>query len=248
MAQIMITGATGTIGVEVAKHLANDHELTLVGRDFSEFPKDIAERSHIIQSDLTDPDNWDGVLDGIEYIIQFAGQADQNADFYESLLDLNYKIPHNLFQEALKAKDLKRVIVASSIHAVHAYPDDNQVKVTDPVRPKNLYGVSKVFLEALAAHHAYVNGIEAIAIRIADYKANDDELNGAEDKNGMATYLSRRDMNHLIDRCLEAELIEPFVLVNGISKNAFPRLSLEEARVKLGYEPQDDAFEKNNVF
>lgn len=248
MAHIMITGATGTIGVEVAKHLINNHELTLVGQDFSNFPKDIADRSHIVSADLTEPDNWEGVLDEIEYIIQFAGQADQDADFYASLLDLNYKIPHNLFQAAIHAKKLKRVIIASSIHAVDAYPENNQVKVTDPVRPKNLYGVSKVYLEALAAHHAYVNDVESIAIRIADYKASDDELEPDADKNGMAMYLSKRDMNHLIDRCLEAEMKEPFLLVNGISNNAFPRLSLEEARVKLGYNPQDDAFEKNHIF
>lgn len=248
MAHIMITGATGTIGVEVAKHLINNHELTLVGQDFSDFPKDIADRSHIVSADLTDPDNWAGVLDEIEYIIQFAGQADQDADFYASLLDLNYKIPHNLFQAAMHAKKLKRVIIASSIHAVDAYPENNQVKVTDPVRPKNLYGVSKVYVEALAAHHAYVNDVESIAIRIADYKASDDELEPDADKNGMAMYLSKRDMNHLIDCCLEAEMKEPFLLVNGISNNAFPRLSLEEARVKLGYNPQDDAFEKNHIF
>lgn len=248
MAHIMITGATGTIGVEVAKHLIEDHELTLVGRDFSDFPKDVADRSHIVSADLTDPDNWVGVLDEIEYIIQFAGQADQDADFYGSLLDLNYKIPHNLFQAALDAKKLKRVIVASSIHAVDAYPENNQVKATDAIRPKNLYGVSKAYVEALAAHHAYVNQVQSIVIRIADYKASDDELEPDADKNGMAMYLSKRDMNHLIDCCLEAEMIEPFLLVNGISNNAFPRLSLEEARVKLGYTPQDDAFEKNKIF
>ena len=248
MAHIMITGATGTIGVEVAKHLSDKHELTLVGQDFSNFPKDIEEQSHIITTDLTDPSNWTGVLDDVEYIIQFAGQADQNADFYDSLLDLNYKIPHNLFQAALNAKKLKRIIVASSIHAVDAYPDNNQVKVTDPVRPKNLYGVSKVYLEALAAHHAYVNDIESIAIRIADYKENDNDITPDMNEMGMSTYFSKRDMNRLIDCCLEAELNEPFLLVNGISNNSFPRLSLEEARVNLGYKPQDDAFEMTGVF
>lgn len=248
MAHIMITGATGTIGVEVAKHLINDHELTLVGQDFSDFPKDVADRSHIVSADLTEPDNWEGILDEIEYIIQFAGQADQDADFYGSLLDLNYKIPHNLFQAAIQAKKLKRVIVASSIHVVDAYPANSQVKITDSIRPKNLYGVSKAYVEALATHHAYVNDVESIVIRIADYKASDDELEPDADKYGMAMYLSKRDMNHLIDRCLEAEMQEPFLLVNGISNNSFPRLSLEEAQVKLGYNPQDDAFEKNQIF
>ena len=248
MSKLLITGATGTIGVELAKHLVDQHELTLVGRDFSDFPEDIAERSTIVTKDLVEPESWDGLLDDIEYVIQLAGEADQEAVFYGDLLELNYKLPHNLYEEATKANKLKRIIFASSIHAVDAYPNDMQVKATDPVRPANLYGVSKVYLEGLAAYHAYVNGIESIGIRIADYKASDDELEKDADKNGMAMYLSREDMNRLIDRCLEAELEEPFLIVNGISKNAFPRLSYEEARVKLDYEPQDDAFEKNNIF
>lgn len=248
MAKILITGATGTIGLELTKHLIDQHDLTLVGRDFSDFPDDLTERSTIVKRDLVDPENWDGLLDDIEFVIQLAGEADQEAEFYGDLLELNYKLPHNLFEEAKKAKQLKRIIFASSIHAVDAYPNYMQVKATDPVRPANLYGVSKVYLEGLAAYHAYVNGIESIGIRIADYKASDDELDKNADKNGMAMYLSREDMNRLIDRCLEAELEEPFLIINGISKNTFPRLSYEEARIKLGYEPQDDAFEKNNIF
>lgn len=248
MANIMITGATGTIGTELTKHLVDKHKLTLVGRDFSDFPKELTEKTTVVTADLVKPESWEGLLDDIEYVIQLAGQASPEAEFYESLLDLNYKLPHNLFEEATKAKNLKRIIFASSIHAVDAYPLDTQVKATDPVRPNDLYGVSKVYLEGLAAYHAYINGIESIGIRIADYKASDDELKKDADKNGMAMYLSKRDMNQLIDRCLEAELQEPFLIVNGISKNAFPRLSYEEARIKLGYEPQDDAFEKNNIF
>lgn len=129
-----------------------------------------------------------------------------------------------------------------------AYPEYVQVKATDPVRPADLYGVSKVYLEGLASYYAYTHGMESIGIRIADYKASDEELTKDADKNGMAMFLSKRDMNHLIDCCLEAELKEPFLIINGISKNSFPRLSYEEAHVQLGYEPQDDAFEMNEIF
>jgi len=245
MSNILITGATGAIGEELTKHLIDNHELTLVGRDFSEYPDDLQERATIVKKDLVERENWDGLLDGIEYVIQLAGEADADAEFYGDLLDLNYKIPHNLFDEATKAKDLKRIIFASSIHAVSAYPNDVQVKATDPMRPGDLYGVSKVYLEGLATYHAYTNGIESIGIRIADYKP-DNELSEKADENGKAMYFSKNDMNRLIDRCLEADLKEPILIVNGISKNTFPRLSFEEARVKLGYEPQDNAFKMDN--
>lgn len=242
MANILITGATGAIGTELAKHLINNHELTLVGRDFSDYPDNLMDQANIVKKDLVDRDNWDGLLDDAEYIIQLAGEAGADAEYYGDLRELNYDIPYNLFDEATKAKNLKRIIYASSIHAVSAYPENVQVKATDPVRPGDLYGVSKVYLEGLAAYHAYENGIESIGIRIADYRP-DNDLDEEADENGKAMYFSKDDMNRLIDCCLEAELEEPTLVVNGISANTFPRLSFETARVKLGYEPQDNAFD-----
>lgn len=167
MANILITGANGMIGLELTKYLMDKHHLTVVDSDFSNFPIDLSERVQIVETDLIELKNWEKLLDNIEYIIQLAGQANPEAVFYGDLLESNYKLPHNLYEAATKAKELKRIIFASSIHAVGAYPKDVQIKATDRVRPADLYGVSKVYLEALAAHHAYVNHIESIGIRIA---------------------------------------------------------------------------------
>lgn len=243
MAHILITGAAGTIGTEVAKHLAGRHKLTLADVDFADFP-DLEGEVQLKELDLTLQDNWEGLLNGVDYVIQLAADPSPEAAFYESLLDLNYKLPYNLFDAAEKATHLKRVIFASSIHAIDAYPENVQVKTSDPVRPNDLYGVSKVYLEGLAAHFAYTRGVESIGIRIGDYKADDKELPNRPGPHGFATYLSKSDFNHLIDRCLEAELTEPFLLVNGLSNNTFNRMEIEQARQRLGYDPQDNAFEK----
>lgn len=248
MSNILITGATGVIGTELTKHLKDEHNLTLVDIDFSEFPEELQKGVQIIETDLSVPENVEGLLEKIEYIIQLAGEPDAEAVFYGDLLELNYQIPHNIFKEASNAPYLKRVIFASSIHAVDAYPDNMQIKVTDPIRPADLYGVSKVYLEGLAAYHAYTNNVEAIGIRIADYKASPEELPKDADENAMANYFSARDLNHLVDCCLKAELEEPLLIVNGISNNTFPRLSFEKARIKLGYQPKDNAFEMNGYF
>lgn len=247
MANILITGAGGTIGREVAKHLSKKHYLTLVDVDFSEFPKvpeELEEHFIFHETDLTKQANWENLLNGIDYVIQLAADPSPEAEFYESLLELNYKLPYNLFAAAKQAPDLKRIIFASSIHAVDAYPEGTQVKTSDPVRPNDLYGVSKVYLEGLAAHFAYSHDVESIGIRIGDYKATDTELPNRPGPQGFATYLSRRDLNQLIDRCLEAKLKEPFLLVNGLSDNTFNRLDIEQAKVLLDYAPQDNAFEK----
>lgn len=246
MANILITGATGHIGLELSRHLKNKHRLTLVDIDFTDFPSELQDGVTIVETDLVQPEHWEGLLDEVEVVIQLAGQPSPDAEFYGDLEELNYELPQNLYNEALDAPSLRRIIFASSIHAVHAYPNNVQVKVSDPVRPNNLYGVSKVYLEALAAYHAYKNGIESIGIRIGDYTVDHTKLAPEVDEYGKSIFLSARDFNQLIDRCLDAELDEPFLLVNAVSNNTFPRLSLEEAREKLGYDPVDNAFEIPN--
>lgn len=243
MANILITGATGNIGCELTRHLKENHRLTLVDIDFSEFPNDLNEGTTRVEADLVVADNWKGLLNNIDVVIHLAGQPSPDAEFYGDLKELNYEIPQNLYNEALEAEHLSRVIFASSIHAVHGYPQDVQVKVSDPVRPNNLYGVSKVYLEALASYHAYKNGIESIGIRIGDYTADHTKLKEDIDEYGMSIFLSARDLNQLVELCLSVELDEPYLLVNGLSNNTFPRLSLDEAREKLGYQPIDNAFE-----
>ncbi|WP_225743152.1 NAD(P)-dependent oxidoreductase [Marinilactibacillus sp. Marseille-P9653] len=243
MTRILITGATGTIGTNLVKHLKTDYDLVLADVDFSDFPSELKEGSKMIEEDLTILENWENVLDGVDYVIQLAGNPDAEANFYEGLLDLNYKLPQNLYQTAEKTESVKRIIFASSIHASDAYPKNVQVKTSDPIRPDDLYGVSKVFLEGLASYYAFKKGIESIGIRIGDYKSPGEGVDPEADLYSRGSYFSYKDMNHLIDCCLKAELEEPYLLVNGVSNNTFPRLDIDQARVKLGYQPQVNAFE-----
>lgn len=246
MSKLLITGATGAIGKNLTKHLKNSYDLVLADIDFSDFPEELKEGVHLVEGDLSKLDKWDEALDGVEYVIQLAGNPDAEADFYDELIDLNYVLPQNLYKKAAESSTIKRIIFASSIHASDAYPDNVQVKTTDQVRPDDLYGVSKAYLEALGSYYAFKKGVESIGIRIGNYTENDSELDPDSDFHSMGMYFSVRDMNHLIDCCLNAELEEPYLLVNGVSNNSFPRLDIDSARVKLGYQPKDNAFEKLN--
>lgn len=243
MARILITGATGTIGKVITQHLKKQHELTLVDIHFDDVDKQLLEGTQTKDLDLSLEENWEGLLDGIEHVLHLAGDPSPDAEFYGSLLDLNYKIPYNLFHQAtLDPVHIKRIIFASSIHAVDAYPANVQVHVDQPVRPADLYGVSKAYVEALASYYAFTKGQETIGIRIGDFKeSGKPDLNAGPD--GLANFLSARDFCHLIDCTLSADLQEPFLLVNGISNNTFPRLDIDQARVAIGYQPQDNAFE-----
>ena len=76
---------------------------------------------------------------------------------WESLLPTNIIGTYNIFVAA-KAAGCRKVIYASSIHAVSGYPADVQVKTDEPVNPGDLYGVSKCFGEALGRYMAEQEG------------------------------------------------------------------------------------------
>lgn len=239
MAKVMITGANGNIGVVLTEHLKKNHDLTLVDVDFSNLCDSLLEGTTYLNLDLVKRENWDGLLFDIEYVIHLAGDPSPEADFYDTLLDLNYKVPHNLFESAIRS-DVKRIIFASSVHAIMGYPKNVQVKTSDYPKPADPYGVSKVYMEALASYHAFTSDQEAIGIRIGGFDSTIEP--GITDLDGLSMHLSKRDMCHLIDCCLAAKLDEPFLLVNGVSNNRFPRMDISQAHFDIGYTPQDDAF------
>jgi nucleoside-diphosphate-sugar epimerase len=144
---------------------------------------------------------------------------------------------------AAKSAGCRRVIYASSIHAVSGYPADVQVKTSEPVNPGDLYGVSKCFGEALGRYMAEKEGLSAICLRIGAFQPNE----SAESDKGVAmmdAWVSRRDLNQLIEKCIDNETLK-FAIFHGLSDNRFKRLDISDARELVGYAPHDDLTDVN---
>ena len=135
----------------------------------------------------------------------------------------------------------RRVIFASSIHAVSGYAMDNQVKTSEPVTTGDLYGVSKCFGEALARYMAEQEGLSAICIRIG---ARQTPVN-AEKPCGVGlldTFVSDRDLQQLLVKCVDDTTLQ-FAIFHGLSDNCFKRLDISDAKELVGYQPLDDMTE-----
>lgn len=242
MEKILITGAGGTIGQAVTKYLQTDYQLTIVDTDLSKFNQNELNNVIFIEKDLDQADVFLSLLEGIDYVIHLAGNPDNKAEF-EELIEPNFYIPHYLFKAAANATQLKRIVYASSIHASGNYPSDMQVKVSDTPRPTGYYGASKLFMEAIANYYAYEHGVQSIGIRIGNYLEDIDSYEWGGTVEELAQILTAEDFNQLISCCLQADLHEPAIVVNGLSNHTFPRLDLESARHQLGYQPSYNAFE-----
>lgn len=241
MQTILITGANGTIGRALVKHLKTSYKLIAVDKAFDVTDTDLYNNVEIKVLNLDQAESWGNLFEGVDYIIHLAGNPSPQATFDE-LVQPNFYIPHYLFENVTTAPHVKRIIYASSIHAAANYPLDRQIKVDDTPRPTSYYGISKLYMEHLANYYAYHFQIESIGIRIANYVGEDETIEWEHQVSQLAEILDYKDFNHLIDCCLTAQIQEPAIVINGISNHAIPRLDLETARQLVNYQPSYDAF------
>lgn len=237
---ILVTGAAGNIGSYFAEHSSRRYNLRLMVQEFDEKAEAIREYGELVEGRLEDLEGLKRLCEGVDTVVHLAGDPSPNAT-WSSVVDNNITGTYHAFVAA-KAAGCRRVIYASSIHAVSGYPKDVQVKTTDPVNPGDLYGVSKCFGEALGRYMAEHEGLSVIAIRIGAFQP----LSSAEkpDLGMMDAWVSQRDLNQLIEKSIEAENIR-FAILNGLSDNRFKRLDISDARELVGYQPQDDFTEVN---
>ena len=229
--RILVTGAAGQIGTALRSRLARpDRVLRLL--DVAPIPLAAEDESvEVVTASVTDLAAMEAACREVAAIVHLGGLASENP--WDDILMTNIHGTYVVFEAARRA-GVRRVVFASSNHAVGFHPSDGDL-APDYVfpRPDTYYGVSKVAGEALASLYHDRYGIDAICLRIGSCQerpATEREL---------ATWLSYDDCARLVDAALTAP--NPgFRVVWGISANTRAWWSLEEAR-SLGYQPQDDA-------
>ena len=239
--KVLVTGAAGRIGSYFAEHSHDRYDLRLHDLPDAEGLDRLRSFGEVVTGELGDLDFLKRACEGMDTVVHLAANPSPHAT-WDSILHDNITGTYHAFVAA-KAAGCRRVVYASSIHAVSGYPADVQVKTNDPVNPGDLYGVSKCFSEALARYMAEKEGLSAIAIRIGAFQPE-----SAAEKPGslkmLDAWVSHRDLNQLIQKSIDAENVQ-FAIVHGLSDNRFKRMDLSDTRTLLGYEPQDDLTEEN---
>jgi NAD(P)-dependent dehydrogenase (short-subunit alcohol dehydrogenase family) len=235
---VLVTGAAGNIGSYFAEHAATHYDLTLMVRSDEERQRMHFYGKTVIQ-DLGDLAGLTGCCAGIDTVLHLAAASSPSATWDEILAN-NIIGAYNLMVAA-KAAGCRRVIYASSIHAVSGYPKDTQVKTTDPVNPGDLYGVSKCFGEALSRYMAEQEKLSVIALRIGGFQPVE-AAGGEAGITMLDAFISRRDLQQLLLRCID-DVTLSFGLFHALSGNRFTRLDISDARELLGYVPIDDTTE-----
>ncbi len=249
MSRIAVTGASGTIGSRLCADLAADHDIVGI---------DLVGADHRV--DVTQLEPLVAAFERCETVIHLAGVVDVNAS-WEAAYHAGMLGTYNAF-EAARRVGAKRVIFASSNHAVGMYEVDALPGIYEPgagivvgvdaaIRPDSFYGVWKAFAEALGRYYSDAHGLQVCCVRIGAITAADDPKDESVARSSgwlplnetqkyaryAATWMSQRDFARLVRAVLARDV--PFAIVYGVGDNATRFWDLEPGRSIYGFWPLD---------
>ncbi|MFO1080180.1 MAG: NAD(P)-dependent oxidoreductase [Reyranellaceae bacterium] len=161
--RIVFTGAAGGIGGMIRPLLAAHYPGLVLSDRVA--PADLQPGERFVAADLTRPDEVAAALEGADSLLHFGGHSVEGS--WDTILQANIIGCYNVF-EAARAAGVKRLIFASSNHAIGFYPRRRRIAPDVTVRPDSRYGVSKAFGESLGALYSDKHGIAVTLLRIGN--------------------------------------------------------------------------------
>jgi uronate dehydrogenase len=225
MERVLITGAAGDIGSRLRVLLKPVYRQLVLSDRVR--PPDLEADENFVATDLADAAAVEGLCRGIDGIVHLGGKSIEGT--WEEILQSNIVGAYNLFEGARKA-GVKRIVFASSNHAVGFYPRTTTIPPDVIPRPDSRYGLSKVFGEGLGALYAMKHGIGVTSLRIGNV------ADAPVDARRLAIWLSPEDLVRLIRIGLERPGIV-YEVMYGVSDNARSWYDNSHA-YELGYAPQ----------
>ncbi|WP_029356649.1 NAD(P)-dependent oxidoreductase [Bosea sp. 117] len=226
--RILITGAAGRLGSELRKALA-----PLAGKirlAALEPLGDLAPHEEQAVFDLADMEATIAATEGCDAIVHFGGASLESP--WQTVLDANIRGSYHVYEGARK-HGARRVVYASSVHAIGYHELEAHIGVDDPVRPDSLYGVSKTFVESLSRLYWDKFGIESVCLRIFS------SFPEPADRRMLWSYLSFADCVRLVEASLTAPRVGHTISF-GISDNKVKTVDNGGA-AHLGFIPQDSS-------
>lgn len=229
MKKIVLTGAAGNLGGFLRKTLSGKAQ-SLVSTDLTEDIGNLFANETYVRADLADLGAVTELLKDADMVVHFGAIGDEAP--FDAILQSNIIGTYNVWEAAHKNK-VRRVVYASSIHAVGMYPKTEFIGTDVPHRPDSFYGIAKCFGEDLGRVYWEKNGVEAVCLRILSCTP---KVNNAR---ALGSWLSYDDLAHLVARSIDTPLTG-FTIVYGVSNN--DRTPVDNAAAHfLGYRPRDNA-------
>lgn len=228
MKKIVLTGAGGRLGSYLREPLSNMAE-QLVSTDLADEIGKLYPGESYQKADLESLDDMMSLMQGADMVVHFGAYADEGP--FEKLLGPNFVGSYNIYEAAYQ-NGVRRVVYASSVHAIGMHSRTAGIDLDAPHKPDTFYGLAKCFTEDLASMYWDKRGVESVCMRIFSCA----QVNNAR---ALGTWLSYDDLIHLVEQSVSTPTTG-FTVVYGISNN--DRCPVDNSKADfLGYRPKDNA-------
>ena len=228
MKRLVLTGAAGRLGSYLREPLTKLADELISSDIVDDFGK-LYPGERYVKADLANLSEIEPLLEGAYMVVHFGAVGDEAP--FEEILGPNIVGAYNIWEAAYR-QGVRRVVYASSIHAVGMYPKTDGIDTNVPHRPDTYYGLAKCFAEDVASLYWDRRGIESVCMRI---------LSCAQVTNARAlgTWLSYDDLIQLVTRAIDTP-VTGFTVVYGVSNNDRAPVR-NTSSSHLGYRPKDNA-------
>lgn len=228
MKKLVLTGAAGRLGSylrEPLSKLAEEFVSSDIVDDIGQlYPGETYQRA-----DLATYDDIHALLEGADMVVHFGAVGDEAP--FEQILGPNIVGAYNVW-EAAHRHGLRRVVYASSIHAVGMHDKTDFIGPDAAHRPDTFYGLAKCFAEDLGRMYWDKRGLEAVCMRILSCAQ-------VTSPRALGSWLSYDDLIQLVTRAIDTP-VTGFQVVYGVSDN--DRAPVDNSAASfLGYRPRDNA-------
>ena len=228
MKKLVLTGAAGRLGSYLREPLTALCD-TLVSTDIADDIGTLYPGETYTKADLAQMDQIAPVLEGADMVVHFGAIVDEKP--FEELLGPNFVGSYNVWEAGYKA-GVKRVVYASSIHAVGMHLKSDFIGIDAEHRPDTFYGLAKCFTEDLGRMYWDKRGMESVHLRILSCA----QVNNTR---ALGSWLSYPDLIQLVTRAIDTPSVG-FSIIYGVSNN--DRAPVDNAKASfLGYRPTDNA-------
>lgn len=230
MNRVLVTGAAGLVGGVVRRDLAGRYPCV---RSTDARPLgEAGPGEELLQADVRDFDAMLRATADCDAVVHFGSIPVE--DDWDAIFEVNFRGTRNVV-EAARRNGVRRILFASSNHAIGFYRRTQRIDSAVLPRPDSRYGLSKAFGEDLLSYYADNYGVAGYCMRIGTCNAP----NRPTDARQLSTWISWRDMAQLVRVGLEAPDLH-FAIVYGCSRNSRSWWDNSVAE-KMGYKPQDSA-------
>jgi uronate dehydrogenase len=226
--KLLLTGAAGALG-RVLREGLKPHVKAMRLSDIAAMAQ-AREGEEVVSCDLADKAAVDALVRGCDAIVHMGGVSVERP--FEEILGANIKGVFHVYEGA-RRHGVKRVVFASSNHAIGFHEQGKLIDADCPKRPDGYYGLSKAYGEDLSRFYFDRYGIETACLRIGS------SFPEPKDRRMLVTWLSYRDLVELVRCCLAAPKLG-HTIVYGASDNRDKWWDNSQA-AHLGFRPQDSS-------